>query len=202
MELPRTSLLIIAICLGLSTSALCADGSVSASERRTGVVTMGGEPLTLLGHPIEVGETAPDFTVIDRNMKPVSLSDFEGEVRIVTIFPSVDTKVCSLQARTFNQRAARLDDVRVLTVSLDLPFALDRFCAAEGIDRVLTLSDHRETDFGLKYGYLIDELRLLARGTVIVDQGGVVRYVEYVGEINSEPDYDRAVAVARELARR
>lgn len=189
---------VLAICL--VTAAFAAEHGATAVEKRTGVVTMGGKPITLVGHPIQVGEQAPDFTVIDRASKPVSLSDFAGKVRIITVFPSIDTKVCSMQARRFNQEAAQLDNVQILTVSVDLPFALERFCAAEGIDKVLTLSDHRATDFGLKYGFLIEEQRLLARGTVIVDQEGIVRYVEYVPEIGQEPDYEQAVAVAKELA--
>lgn len=187
-------------CLGLVSAGFGADQAGESMPRRTGVVTQAGEPLTLLGHEIKVGEKAPGFTVINNQMQPVSLSDFAGKVRIITVFPSIDTKVCAIQARQFNQRAAPLEDVQILSISVDLPFALERFCAAEGIDKVLTLSDHRQTEFGLKYGFLIEELRLLARGTVIVDREGVVRYVEYVPELGSEPDYDRAIAVAKALA--
>jgi thiol peroxidase len=167
---------------------------------RTDVVTAGGKPVTLKGREIKVGDKAPDFTALDRQRRPVSLSDYSGKVRIISVFPSIDTKVCPIQVRTFNKRAAELEDVQVLAISVDLPFALERFCAAEGIDNIATLSDHRETEFGLKYGFLIDEMRLLARGTVIVDQQGIVRYVEYVPELSSEPDYDKALETAKKLA--
>ena len=196
LELPIFVLL--AASLGL-TSAIFGVSRAVEETKRTDIVTMGGKPLTLVGYPIKVGEKAPDFTAIDKDMKPVSLSDYDGKVRIVTAFPSIDTEVCSIQARRFNQEASKLDNIQILTVSADLPFALNRFCAAEGIDKVRTLSDHRLMDFGHKYGFLIDELRLLARGTVIIDKDGVVRYVEYVPELGEEPDYEKAVNVAAEL---
>lgn len=170
-------------------------------ERRTGLVSGAGDaPLTLLGHPVAVGDRAPDFTALDSRMQPVALHDYAGKVVIITSFPSVDTRVCAAQTRAFNQRAAAIPDVQVLTVSADLPFALERFCAAEGIDRVRTLSDHRDTDYALKYGLLIAELRLLARATVVVDRAGFVRYVEIVPRLGQEPDYGRAIALATELS--
>jgi thiol peroxidase len=182
-----------------TTSVLATDQSPS-SEKRSGVVTMGGKPITLIGDEIHVGEQAPNFTGYDRQMRPVSLNDYTGKVRIVTVFPSIDTKVCSAQTRRFNQEASKLENVQILTVSMDLPFALDRFCAAEGIDNVVTLSDYREREFGLKYGFLIDETRLLTRGTVVIDKDGVVRYVEFVPELGSEPNYDQAIVEAKKLA--
>lgn len=176
--------------------------AADALTRRTGVVQGGGgKGFTLLGHPVAVGEKAPGFTLPDAQSQPVSLSDYAGKVVILTAFPSVDTSVCATQTRTFNQRAAAIPDVQVLTLSADLPFALKRFCAAEGIDRIRTLSDHKDMQFGQGYGFQIEELRLLARGTVIVDKTGVVRYVEIVPELGKEPDYDNAIAVATELAR-
>jgi len=181
--------------------ALSAAARADAPDRRSGLVSgAGGEPLTLLGHPIAVGEPAPDFTALDNRMQPVALHDHAGKVVIITSFPSVDTRVCAAQTRAFNRRAAGIPDVQVLAVSADLPFALERFCAAEGIERVRTLSDHRSTDYALKYGMLIEELRLLARATVIVDRAGVVRYVEIVPRLGEEPDYDRAIAAAAALA--
>jgi thiol peroxidase len=147
-----------------------------------------------------VGEKAPDFTLPDGESTPVSLHDYAGKVVIITTFPSIDTRVCATQTRGFNQRASRIPDVQILGISVDLPFALGRFCAAEGIDHVRTLSDHRQLDFGLKYGFVLEERRLLARGTVIVDRGGVVRYVEIVPQLGQEPDYEAAVKMAAELA--
>ena len=150
-------------------------------------VTFGGKPVTLVGNRCKVGETAPVFTVTDAGLQPVS---------------SVDTPVCSLQNIRFNREASKLgDDVVVVSLSVDLPFAQKRFCAAEGIDRVHVFSDYRELDFGMKYGFVIDSLRLLARGVVVVDRDDVVRYVEYVPEVTHEPDYEKALAVARKLAK-
>lgn len=166
-------------------------------EKRTGVVTFKGNPITLLGPEVKVGAKAPDFTVLSTSLEPVKLSDFSGQVRIISVVPSVDTPVCSLQTRHFNQDAAQLEGVLILSVSVDLPFALAKYCAAEGIESVKTLSDHKELDFGLKYGFVIEELRLLARGTVVVDKEGIVRYVEYVKEITEQPDYEKALAAAK-----
>ena len=165
-------------------------------------VTFGGKPVTLVGNRCKAGEMAPVFTVIDAGLQPVSSDVFHGKVRIFSIFPSVDTPVCSLQNIRFNREASKLgDDVVLVVFFLFLSFAFLRFCAAEGIDRVHVFSDYKELDFGIKYGFVIDELRLLARGVVVVDKDDVVRYVEYVPEITHEPDYDKALAVVRELAK-
>jgi len=167
--------------------------------KRTGVITFGGNPLTLAGNEIKVGAKAPDFYALNSKLQPVKLSDFDGTVRIISVFPSIDTPVCAAQTRRFNVEAANLGDVQILTVSCDLPFALGRFCAAEGIDKEITLSDHKELDFGLKYGFAIDELRLLSRGVVVVDKDGVVKHVEYVKEITEEPDYDSAIEAVKKI---
>jgi thiol peroxidase len=189
-------------CLLLALLIACPVLAEDALPRREGLVQGGGgKSFTLLGHPVAVGEQAPAFTLPDAQNQPVSLADYAGKVVILTAFPSVDTRVCATQTRTFNQRAAAIPEVQVLTLSADLPFALERFCAAEGIDRVRTLSDHKDMQFGRGYGFQIEELRLLARGTVIVDKAGVVRYVEIVPELGREPDYDKAIAVATELAK-
>ncbi|HOY30537.1 MAG TPA: thiol peroxidase [Bacteroidales bacterium] len=168
-------------------------------EKHQGIITFGGNPLTLTGTMVKEGEQAKDFTVLSSDLKPHKLSDYDGKTRIISVVPSVDTGVCAAQTRRFNVEAAKLDDTVILTVSCDLPFALGRFCAAEGIDKVITLSDHKETDFGLKYGFLIDELRLLARGIVIIDKSGVIRYVEYVNEVTHHPDYDKALAALKSI---
>ncbi len=169
-------------------------------ETNQNKVTFKGNPVTLKGNEIKEGDKAPDFTVLDNGLNPVKLSDYKGKVKILSVFPSVDTSVCSKQNRRFNQEAAGLsDDIEILAISNDLPFALNRFCDAEGIDKVTTLSDHKDVDFGTHYGFLIDELRLLARGVVVVDQNDVVKYVEYVPEIGHEPDYDSALNAAKSL---
>lgn len=165
-------------------------------------VTFGGKPVRLVGRHCEVGEKAPSFTLVDGSLQCVPSERFYGKVRIYSVFPSVDTPVCSLQNIRFNREAAQLgDDVVVLSVSVDLPFAQKRFCAAEGIDRVHVLSDYRELDFGLKYGFVLEGYRLLARGVVVVDRDDTVRYVEYVPEVSHEPDYEQALHVVRGLVR-
>lgn len=163
-------------------------------------VTFGGKPVTLAGRHCEVGEMAPSFTLVDGSLQPVASSQFSGKVRIYSVFPSVDTPVCSLQNIRFNREASQLsDEVVVLSISVDLPFAQKRFCAAERIDRVHVLSDYRDLDFGMKYGFVLEGLRLLARGVVVVDRNDRVRYVEYVPEVTHEPDYEKALAAVREL---
>ena len=165
-------------------------------------VTFGGKPVRLVGRHCEVGEKAPSFTLVDGSLQCVPSERFYGKVRIYSVFPSVDTPVCSLQNIRFNREAAQLgDDVVVLSVSVDLPFAQKRFCAAEGIDRVYVLSDYRELDFGLKYGFVLENFRLLARGVVVVDRDDTVRYVEYVPEVSHEPDYEQVLHVVRGLVR-
>lgn len=164
----------------------------------TGKAFRGDVAFTLLGKSIEVGDTAPDFTVTDNNLRDVHLSDFKGKTVVLSVFPSIDTPVCASQTRAFNKRATELsDNVVILALSKDLPFALNRFCAAEGIKNVYTLSDYKANDFGLKYGFLIKELQLLWRGVVVIDPTGKVIYVEYVREMTAEPDYDKALAVLR-----
>jgi thiol peroxidase len=164
-----------------------------------GKVTFKGNPVTLVGNEIKVGDKAPDFFVLGADLNPVKLSDFEGKVKVIAVYPSIDTGVCQAQNRRFNAEATNLDDAVILSVSCDLPFAQKRFCAAEGLDKVITLSDHKDVDFGTKYGFLIKELRLLARGTVIIDKKGFVKYVEYVPEIATEPDYDAALNAIHEI---
>ena len=165
-------------------------------------VLFAGQPFELEGTPRRVGDAAPDFVLTGQDLAPVSSERLHGKVRVYSVFPSIDTPVCSLQNIRFNREASKLgDDVVVLALSVDLPFAQKRFCAAEGIDRVHVFSDYKELDFGMKYGFVIDELRLLARGVVVVDRDDVVRYVEYVPEITHEPDYAKALAFVRDLAK-
>ena len=169
-------------------------------EKNKNKVTFMGNPVTLLGKETKVKDKAVDFTVLNNNLEPVKLSDFEGKVKILSLFPSVDTGVCSKQNHTFNEKAANLsEDIVILAISNDLPFALKRFCGAEGIDNLITLSDHRDLDFSSKYGFLIEELRLIARGVIVIDKDNVVKYVEYVPEIGEEPDYDSAINAAKLL---
>ena len=158
------------------------------------LVAFQGAPLTLLGETAVVGAEAPDFTATDTNGQQVRLSDFAGKTVVLTVFPSIDTKVCAAQTRAFNRRASELSpDVVVLSLSKDLPFALGRFCGAEGIDRVHPLSDYMESEFGKKYGFLIKENQLLARGVLVIDKNRKITYVEYVPELTSEPNYQAAI---------
>lgn len=168
-------------------------------EERKGIVSMQGNALTLCGPELKVGATAPEFTVLDAALQPVKLSDFKGQIKVISTIPSIDTGVCAMQTRRFNQEAAGLEGVAILTISCDLPFALGRFCGAEGIDKVKTLSDHKETEFGLKYGFLIKELRLLNRGIIVLDRNDKVVYVEYVKENTDLPDFDAALAAVKGL---
>ena len=162
-------------------------------------VTFAGNPLTLLGNEIKVGDSAPDFNAIGAGLAPVKLSDFKGKTVIIAVYPSIDTSVCALQNRRFNDEVNNLNEVVVLSISCDLPFAQSRFCAAEGLENIKTISDHKDLDFGEKYGFVIKELRLLTRGTVVIDKAGIVRYIEYVPEVTNEPDYDAALKIVKAL---
>jgi thiol peroxidase len=169
-------------------------------EEHKGIITMKGNPLTLLGKWLKVGEPAPDFTVINNDMSPVSLSSYMGKICIISSVPSLDTSVCDLETRRFNQEADGLGpDVVILTISMDLPFAQKRWCGAAGVDRVITLSDHREASFGKAYGMLIKELRLLARGVFVIDREGVIRYIQIVREISNEPEYAEVLEAVNNL---
>ncbi|MCK9377941.1 MAG: thiol peroxidase [Syntrophobacterales bacterium] len=166
---------------------------------RPGIITMKGNPLTLMGREIQVGDQAPDCEVIANDLSPFKLASLQGRVAILSAVPSLDTPVCNIETRRFNEEAAKLGaNVAILTISMDLPFAQKRWCAAAGVERVKTYSDHRDAAFGLAYGVLIKELRLLARAVFVIDKAGVVRYLELVKEVANEPDYDAILqAVAR-----
>lgn len=167
---------------------------------RNDLFAVKGNPVTLVGNPVKAGDKAPEIIASDNSLKDVKLSDFAGKVVVISVFPSIDTPVCANQTRAFNKRATELsDEVVILTISKDLPFALGRFCAAEGINNIHTLSDYKFSKFGLDYGYLVKENQLLARGVVIVDKKGVIKYTEITKDIIIEPDYDKAIAVVKEL---
>jgi thiol peroxidase len=160
-------------------------------NERKGLVTIHGNPLTLLGNEIKVGDQAPDFVAIDNDLNEVSFSSYRGKTCVISAVPSLDTPVCDLETKVFNEEAANLGpDVVILTISMDLPFAQKRWCAAAEAERVQTLSDHRDAAFGSAFGVLIKELRLLARAVFIVDGEGAVRYIQVVGEVTNEPDYE------------
>lgn len=169
-------------------------------EERTGLVTMRGNPVTLAGHALKVGDLAPDFEVTGNDMKPVKFSSFSGRVCIISAVPSLDTPVCDMETRRFNSEAAGLGpDVVILTISMDLPFAQKRWCGAAGVDKVITLSDYRTAAFGEAYGVLIKELKLLARAVFVADKKGLIRYIQIVKEIAEEPDYNGVLNAVKNL---
>jgi thiol peroxidase len=167
-------------------------------DERTGVVTAHGTPVTLLGPDLKVGDPAPDFAVVDGAFKPVRLSDYKGKTVLISAVPSLDTKVCSLQTKRFNDEAEKLSlNVAVVTISEDLPFAQTRFCGAENIKTSRVLSDSVHREFGLRYGVLIKDMGLLARSIWVIGPDGRIRYRELVPELTNHPDYDRALAAVR-----
>lgn len=169
-------------------------------EERNGAATMHGNPLTLLGPELKVGDRVPDVEVLDNDLNPVKLSSYQGKVCIVSAVPSLDTPVCDMETRRFNTDAAKLgDNVLVLTVSMDLPFAQKRWCGAAGVENVTTLSDYRDAAFGEQFGVLIKELRLLSRSIFVVDKDGVLQYIQHVKELSEEPDYDAILEAVKKL---
>ncbi|WP_461202160.1 thiol peroxidase [Anoxybacillus sp. TBDG-1] len=163
-------------------------------------VTFKGNPVTLIGQEVKVGDAAPNFTVLANDLSPVTLDDTKGFVRLISVVPSIDTGVCDAQTRRFNEEAGSIEGVKVLTISVDLPFAQKRWCATNGLENVVTLSDHRDVSFGQAYGVLMQELRLLARAVFVVDRNDRVTYVEYVSEATNHPNYEAAIEAAKQAA--
>lgn len=164
---------------------------------RTGATTLKGNPLTLVGPELKTGDPAPDFHVVDNGLKPVSLKDTGNQVRIISVIPSLDTPVCDAQTKRFNEEAAKLPNVSIITVSMDLPFAQKRWCGAFGVDNVKMLSDHVDGSFGSSYGTLIKELRIESRAIFVLDPDNKIRHAEYVKEVADHPDYEAALNAAR-----
>ncbi len=169
-------------------------------EEHSGLITMKGSPLTLLGRQLKVGDAAPEAELRDNDLNKVKITSYRGKVCVISTVPSLDTPVCDMETRRFNQEAADLgDDVVIVTVSMDLPFAQKRWCGAAGVDRVVTLSDYYDASFANSYGVLIKELRLLARAVFVVDKKGVVQYVQLVKEVATEPNYDEVIGAVKRL---
>ncbi|MFP3124786.1 thiol peroxidase [Ectobacillus funiculus] len=160
-------------------------------------VTFLGDSVTLLGNEVKVGEQAPNFTVLADDLSPVTLDTYKGAVKLISVVPSVDTGVCAAQTRKFNEEAAGLEDVKILTISVDLPFAQNRYCATEGLENAVTLSDHRDLSFGQAYGVAIEELRLLTRAVFVINSENQVTYAEYVDEVTNHPNYEAALEAAK-----
>ncbi|SFL27205.1 thiol peroxidase, atypical 2-Cys peroxiredoxin [Paenibacillus sp. 1_12] len=170
------------------------------AQERTGVATLKGNPITLVGNEVKVGDKAPDFTVNKNLLEQATLADYAGKVKLISVVPSLDTGVCDAQTRRFNEEAAKLgDNVVVLTISVDLPFAQARWCGAAGIDKVITLSDYKNHSFGLAYGVLIKEIHLLMRSTFVLDANDTVQYVEYLSEMTEHPNYENAIEAVKKL---
>lgn len=167
---------------------------------RPGATTLKGNPLTLLGPELKVGDPAPEFDTVDNSLQPVTLEKTAGKVRIFSVVPSLDTPVCDAQTRRFNEAAAQLPEIDIYTVSMDLPFAQKRWCGAFGVDKVKMLSDHKSGSFGENYGTLIKELRIESRAIFVVGKDGTIRHAEYVKEVADHPNYETALAAAKEAA--
>lgn len=162
--------------------------------------TFKGNPITLIGPELKVGDTAPDFKLNKDLVTEVSLKDYEGKIKLISVVPSLDTGVCDAQTRRFNQAAADLgEEVVILTVSVDLPFAQARWCGAAGIESVITLSDYKDNEFGKAYGVLIDEFKLDHRAVFVIDQHNKIQYVEYLKEMADHPNYDEPINVVKKL---
>ena len=164
---------------------------------RPGATTMKGNPLTLVGPELQAGDHAPDFSVVDGTLSAVNLEKTGNNVRIISVVPSLDTPVCDLQTKRFNEEAAQLPGVDIITISMDLPFAQKRWCGAFGVDRIKMLSDHRSGSFGEAYGTLIKDLRIESRAIFVLDKDNIIRHVEYVKEVADHPNYDAALAAAK-----
>jgi thioredoxin-dependent peroxiredoxin len=160
-------------------------------------ITWKGNPVELKGSEVKVGQKAPNFTLLANDMSPVTLESTGGKVRLISVIPSIDTGVCDAQTRKFNEEAAKLDNVSVLTVSVDLPFAQKRWCGSNGIENVQTLSDYKDLSFANGYGVLMEHLRLLARAIFVIDSSDTITYVEYVGEGTDHPNYEAAIEAAK-----
>ncbi len=167
---------------------------------RPGATTLKGKPLTLVGPELKPGDSAPEFSVVDTGLQPVTLESTGHNVRIISVVPSLDTPVCDAQTKRFNEEAAKLPSVDIMTVSMDLPFAQKRWCGAFGVDNLKMLSDHMDGSFGSHYGTLIKELRIESRAIFVVDRQNKIRYVEYVKEVADFPDYEKALSAARSAA--
>ncbi|MCT4563234.1 MAG: thiol peroxidase [Maledivibacter sp.] len=168
---------------------------------RKEAIKFAGNPITLRGNEVKAGDKAENFKAVKQDMSSFDFyNDTKDKIKIISVAPSIDTSVCSLQTMTFNEEASKLEsDVEIITITVDLPFAQKRFCGAKGINNIQVVSDHKDLDFGEKYGFVMDELRLLARGIVVVDRDNTVKYVEYVEEVTNEPNYDKALEETKKL---
>ncbi len=190
----RHTTLALPLLLSLATLTACHSNNTTS---RPNLVSLRGSPVTLEGRGVRVGQQAPEAVLVAIDMSEKRLSDYRGQTVLLSIVPSIDTEVCSRETRTFNEKAAELQNITVLTVSMDLPFAQKRWCGAHGIDRVTTLSDYKHRDIARDWGLRIRENGLLARSVYVIDANGIIRYEQIVPEVTTEPDYDEALAAAK-----
>lgn len=172
-------------------SCACDDGE------HTGIITFQGNPMTLSGTINRIGLTAPDFTAVKNDMSPAKLSDYKGKKILISAVPSLDTEICDLQTKRFNNEASQIPNTQILTISMDLPFAQSKWCGATDTNKLITLSDHKDADFGLKYGLLIKELRLLTRAVLAINENGKLIYQEIVPEATNHPNYEAALTAVK-----
>ncbi|MDR0361694.1 MAG: thiol peroxidase [Planctomycetota bacterium] len=165
-------------------------------QEHDNVITFRGNPMTLVGDIRRAGDAAPNFPAVKNDLTEMHLHDILGMKALILSVPSLDTPVCDLEVRRFNREAAKLKNVKVLTISMDLPFAQARWCGAAGIENIVTLSDYKYRGFGLSYGLLIKELMLLTRAVIVVDEKGVITHQEIVREVSEHPNYDAAIIAA------
>jgi thiol peroxidase len=168
---------------------------------RSGATTLKGNPLTVVGPELKVGDKAPDFKAVNDSLQPIDLAGTGSDVRIFSVVPSLDTPVCDMQTKRFNEESSKLDGITIYTISMDLPFAQKRWCTSFGVDHVKMISDHRDGSFSEAYGTLIKDLRIDSRALFVVGKDNVLRHVEYVKEVGDHPNYDTALAAAREAAK-
>jgi thiol peroxidase len=167
---------------------------------RPAATTLRGNPLTVVGPELKAGDKAPDFQAVDDSLKPVDLNSTGHSVRIFSVVPSLDTPVCDMQTKRFNEEAGKLPNLKIYSVSMDLPFAQKRWCGAYGVDHIKMISDHRSGSFGEHYGTLIKDLRIMSRAIFVVDQDNTIKHAEYVKEVADHPDYEAALKVAKSLS--
>jgi thiol peroxidase len=167
---------------------------------RPAATTLRGNPLTVVGPELKAGDKAPDFQAVDDSLKLVDLNSTGHSVRIFSVVPSLDTPVCDMQTKRFNEEAGKLPNLKIYSVSMDLPFAQKRWCGAYGVDHIKMISDHRSGSFGEHYGTLIKDLRIMSRAIFVVDQDNTIKHAEYVKEVADHPDYEAALKVAKSLS--
>lgn len=196
----RISIRVFLACVLAGLACVSFAKDESAPTERTGIVSLRGKGLTLVGHPVKAGDAAPAFTAVANDMSTFNFDPKSGKVYILSAVPSLDTSVCSMETKRFNEEASKLEGVQIVTISMDLPFAQKRWCGAEGVKNLQTVSDYRDRSFGMEYGVLMKENKLLARAVFVVGKDGRITYEQIVAELAEQPDYDAVLAAAKAAA--